>query len=113
MKKMLIENQYPTLKLVNGTIGIVHKIVSDHDTPRNDNLFIKPLLHILFDFNSFIKDQQSSLNNIIIEGLPKSIVPIIPIPRSFDYIHEIEDPQYSKKFSIKKEDKFHSTLLFV
>jgi ATP-dependent exoDNAse (exonuclease V) alpha subunit len=36
MKVMLTENQYPTLGLVNGTIGIVHEIVLDHDIPRND-----------------------------------------------------------------------------
>jgi hypothetical protein len=99
---MLTENQYPTLGLVNGTIGIVHEIVLDHDIPRNDTLFIKPPLHILVDFNSFINDHKSSLSNIMIEGLPKNIVPIVPISRSFDYIYEIEGPQYSKKNSIKR-----------
>jgi hypothetical protein len=57
----------------------------------------------LVDFNSFINDHKSSLNDIMIKGLPKNIVPIIPISRSFDYIHEIEGPQYSKKISIKKK----------
>jgi hypothetical protein len=89
MKAMLIENQYLTLRLMNGTIGIIHEIVLNHDTPRNDFLFIKPPLHILVDLNFFINDHKSSLNDIIIEGLPKNIVSIIPIFRSFDYIHEI------------------------
>jgi hypothetical protein len=102
LKVMLTENRYPTLGLVNGTIGIVHEIILDHDTPGNDVLFIKPPLHVLVDFNSFINDHKSSLNDIMIENLPKNIVPIVPISRSFDYIHEIEGPQYSKKFSIKK-----------
>ena len=51
MKAMLIENQYLILGLMNGTIGIIHKIVLNHDTPRNDTLFIKPPLHILVDLN--------------------------------------------------------------
>jgi hypothetical protein len=102
MKVILTENRYPTLGLVNGTIGIVHEIILDHDTPRNDVLFIKPPIHILVDFNSFINDHKSSLNDIMIEGLSKNIVSIVPISRSFDYMHEIEGPQYSKKFSIKR-----------
>jgi hypothetical protein len=71
MKVMLIKNQYPTLGLVNGTIGIVHEIILDHDTLRNDTIFIKPPLHVLIDFNSFINDKKSSLNDIIIEDLFK------------------------------------------
>jgi hypothetical protein len=112
MKVMLTENRDPTLGLVNGTIGIVHEIVLNHDTPRNDTPFIKRPLHILVNFNSFINNYKSSLNDIIIEGLPKNIVPIIPISRSFDYIHEIKGPQYSKKFSIKRT-QFYLALLFV
>jgi hypothetical protein len=51
MKVMLIENQYPTFGLVNSNIGIVHEIVLDYDTPKNDTLFINQPLHVLVDFN--------------------------------------------------------------
>jgi hypothetical protein len=37
---MLTGNQYLTLGLVNGIIGIVHEIDLDHNTLRNDTLFI-------------------------------------------------------------------------
>ena len=56
----------------------------------------------MIDLNPFIDDHKTSLNDIMIEGLPKNIVPIVPVSRSFDYIHEIEGPQYSKNFSIKR-----------
>jgi ATP-dependent exoDNAse (exonuclease V) alpha subunit len=49
MKVMLIKNQYPTLGLVNGTIGIVHETVLNHNTPRNDIQLIKRHLQILVD----------------------------------------------------------------
>jgi hypothetical protein len=92
MKVVLIENQFPTLGLVNGTIGTTYEIIFDHDVSKNDSVFIRPPLHILVDFNSFINDHKSSLNDIMIEGLPKNIVPIAPISKSFDYIYEIKGP---------------------
>jgi hypothetical protein len=89
---MLTENQFPTLGLVNDTIGTGYEIIFDHDVSKNDSVFIRPPLHILVDFNSFINDHKSSLNDIMIEGLPKNIVPIAPISKSFDYIYEIKGP---------------------
>jgi hypothetical protein len=97
MKVMLTENQFPILGLVNGTIGTVYKIIFDHEVPKNDSVFIKLPLHILVDFNFFLNNRKSSLHDIMIEGLPKNIVPIAPISKSFDYIYEIERPQCSKK----------------
>ena len=40
MTVMLTENQFPTLGLVHGTIGIVYEIIFDHDVPKNDSIFI-------------------------------------------------------------------------
>jgi hypothetical protein len=101
MKVMLTKNQYPTLGLMNCTIGIVYEIVLDHYAPRKDTLFIPPL-YVLVDLDSFFNDQKSCLNDIMIGGLPKNVVCAIPIFKSLDYMHEIKCPQYSKKSSIKK-----------
>jgi hypothetical protein len=53
-------------------------------------MFIKSPLHVFIYFDPFVNDYKSILNDIIIEGLPKNIVHIVPTSKSFFYKHKIE-----------------------
>jgi hypothetical protein len=97
MKVMLTENQFPTLGLVNDTIGTGYEIIFDHDVSKNDSVFIKRPLHILVDFNSFINNHKSSLNDIMIEGLSKNIFLLLQYPEALIIYMRSKDLSVQKK----------------
>jgi hypothetical protein len=57
MKVILIEILYPKFGLINGTMGIVHKIVIDDSiTKKKNSTFIDPPLYVVVNFNTFIRN---------------------------------------------------------
>jgi hypothetical protein len=47
-----------------------------------------PPTNVYVDLNEFI-EKHDTLQDITLEGLPKNVIPIIPISRTFQYHHQI------------------------
>ncbi len=60
-----------------------------------------PPVNVLANFNDFI-EKNIKLQNIKLEGLPKNVIPIIPISRNFQYHHHILELNTSKTFTINR-----------
>jgi len=82
MKFIIIENLYLKLGIVNdNTIYIKNISLIDLKWIQKD-ITMHPLVNILVNFNDFI-EKNIKLQNIKLEGLPKNVIPIIPISRNF------------------------------
>jgi hypothetical protein len=83
MKVITIEHLYPKLRIVNGTINYIQNIsVNEWDHSMH------PPTNVYVDLNEFI-EKHDTLQDITLEGLPKNVIPIIPISRTFQYHHQI------------------------
>ncbi len=60
-----------------------------------------PLTNVYVDLNQFIK-KYDSLQDITLEGLPKNVIPIVLISKTFQYHHQIPQSNTSKTFNINR-----------
>jgi len=86
---MFIENLYPKIGLINGTIGIVHEIVIDDSIKEENSTFIEPPLYVVINFNTFITNH-FDLKDINLNGIAKNVILITPIFQIFNYQYDID-----------------------
>jgi hypothetical protein len=78
----------PKLRIVNGSIGYIENISLTDVEWIQKNIMMHPPINILVNFNNFI-EKHVNLQDIILENLPKNVIPIGFISRSFQYHHQI------------------------
>lgn len=70
-------------------------------------------LKILVNFNEFIAKKHVSLQDIILESLPKNVIPIVPILKNFQYHCVMYKIQTLKKHSQSIDINAHLPQLFI
>jgi hypothetical protein len=99
MKVIIIQNIYPKIIILKGTIGYVQSILlTKSHWVQHDNL-MHPPINALINFNKFLQEHEM-LQNINLKGLPMNVIPIAPIIRNFQYHHSIQGSNTSKTFNI-------------
>jgi hypothetical protein len=101
MKIIIIENLYPKLGIVSGNIGYIKNISLIDSEWIRKNITMHPPINVLININDFI-EKNIKLQNIKLRGLPKNVIPIIPISRNFQYHHHILESNTSKTFTINR-----------
>ncbi len=82
MKIIIIKNLYPKLAHVNGSNRYIENISLTNSEWIQKDVTIHPPINVLVNFNDFI-EKNIKLQNIKVEGLPKNVIPIIPMSRNF------------------------------
>jgi hypothetical protein len=88
MKVITIENLHPKLGMVNGTINSIQNISINKSQWIQRNHSIHPPTNFYVDLNELI-EKHDILQDITLKGLPKNVIPIISISRTFQYHHQI------------------------
>jgi hypothetical protein len=88
MKIIIIENLYPKLGIVNGTIGYIQNMSINKSQWIQGDHSMPPPINVYVVLNKFIK-KHDTLQDITLESPPKNVIPIIPISITFQYHHQI------------------------
>jgi hypothetical protein len=99
MKIIIIENLYPKFEIVNESIGYIENMSFTNSKWIHKDVTMYPPINVFVNFNDFI-EKNIKLQNVKLEGLPKNVIPIIPISRNFQYHHHILELNTSKTFII-------------
>jgi hypothetical protein len=101
MKIIITKKLYIKLGIVNNVTKYIKNIsLIDSEWIQKD-ITMDPLVSVLINFDNFIENN-TKLQNIKLEGLPKKVIPIIPISRNFQYHHHILELNTSKTFTINR-----------
>jgi hypothetical protein len=88
MKIIIIEDLYPKLGIVNGTINYIQNISINKSQWIQGGHSMHPPTNVYVDLNEFII-KYDTLENITLQGLPKNVIPIILISKTFQHHHQI------------------------
>jgi hypothetical protein len=101
MKVIIIENLYPKLGIVNGTINYIQNISANKSQWIQGDHSMHPPTNVYVDLNEFIK-KHDTLQDITLESLPKNVIPIVLISKTFQYHHQISKSNTTKTFNINR-----------
>jgi hypothetical protein len=88
MKIIVMENLYPKLRIINGSINYIKNTSNIDAKWIQKNKIIHFSINVLVIFNEFI-NKHINLQNITLDKLPTNVISILPISKSFQYNHYI------------------------
>ncbi len=94
---IITKKLYPKLGIVNESIRYIENISLTISKWIQTNVTMHSPINVLINFNDFI-EKNIKLQNIILEGLPKNVIPIIFISRNFQYHRHILESNTSKTY---------------
>jgi hypothetical protein len=99
MKIIIIRILYPKFGIVIESIKYIKNISFKYSKWILKNITMHPTINVLVNFNDFIIKKNLKLQNLKLEGLPKNVIPIIPISRNFQYHHHILESNTSNVYN--------------